>query len=83
MKGSFEERDYDKLPRARINFERREGGGEHFTSQITVQRHSGTYDDDVLEFAQAIAKAQSEKGSVLVSSEIFEVLWFLGYRKND
>jgi len=72
---------YDDLPRARTDFKRGQGGEEHLKSQITVQRHTGVYDDDVFEFARAIAQAQSQKGSVLVSSEVFEVMWNLNYRK--
>ena len=68
-----------KLPRARTNFKIIEG--EYRISQISEQRRTGIYDDDVIEFARAVAKAQSEKGSTLVSSEIFEVMWNLEYRK--
>ena len=68
---------YRDMPRARSKFHRHAGPP---TSSIEEQAQGGCYDPDVWDFIKAVAHAESEKGSGLTRSEIFEVMWSMGYR---
>jgi hypothetical protein len=59
---------------------KRRRGGRY--TEIQLQAARGTYDDDVLEFIQAIDRVRREQGRpFLSSSQIYEVFIQLGYRK--
>jgi hypothetical protein len=71
-----------RRPRASLDFSRRgDGQAGDFATEIDRQAAERNYDNDVWEFIQACSAARYQAKRHLTWSEVFQVMWCLGYRK--
>lgn len=74
-------RQWVQLPRSSAAYEDWSRARGSKDSQISRDAVDGTYDEETWAFVRELNEARARKGKALTSSEIFQVVLNLGYRR--